>query len=461
MNAAAKVVSLTRAVEDAGVVSEDELAKRFSAVEGTRFKYVPAWGRWLVWDGMRWARDEKRRIFNDVRAVCRRVRDDYLARSDLSDAQQKSLIRSLGAASTVYAVAKLASADARHAVEVKQLDADPWLLNTPGGTLDLRTGEMHAHDPKELHTKVTAATPGGDCPLFRKVLERVLPDESIRSYVQRVCGYGMTGSAREHVLPWGVGGGRNGKGTVIHTFRRALGDYGLEIGAETLMESRNERHPTETAVLHGARFVVASEIDSGRRWNEARLKRLTGGDPISARYIAQDLFEFEPSHTLVLIGNVKPGLRSVDEAMRARLHMVEFNVTIPEEERDPLLPERLVREYGGILAWGLEGCLDWQDGGLKPPAAVRDATARYIEGEDMLQAWINECCERSGQVTLSAAHASYRQWCEGSGAVVMGRNTFGDQLAARGYTRDKESRSGKPVFVGLSLPVVPDGRFAE
>ncbi len=286
------------------------------------------------------------------------------------------------------------------------------------------------------------------------------PEQEVRDYLQRLAGYGMTGSSRDHVLAFWHGGGRNGKGTVAHAIRRALGDYGLEIPAETLMESHHDRHLTEIAVLHGARLVVGSEIDSGRRWNESRLKRLTGGDPISARYIGKDLFEFEPTHTLLIVGNTKPGLRSVDEAIRARMHLVEFTVTIPLAERDTTLPERLASEYGGILAWALAGCLDWQADGLAPPEAVTAATTAYLTGEDMLQAWVQECCEKCGQLTLAAAHRSYRQWCERNGAVVLGRNTFGDQLEARGF-RSSTDRNKAVIFAGLSLPIPHDRRFDE
>lgn len=442
-------------------VSDDELALRFTERHAEELRYVPAWDRWLIWDGRRWAHDEKRRTFDLARALCRAVLAEQRAAETLTEAQSKALANRLGSAATVYAVARLAGSDPRHAVSVKQLDADPWMLNTPGGILDLRTGELRPHEPAALHTKITAATPGGDCPLFRSILERVQPEQSVREYIQRLVGYGMTGSSRDHVLAFWHGGGRNGKGTVAHAIRRALGDYGLEIPAETLMESHHDRHLTEIAVLHGARLVVGSEIDSGRRWNESRLKRLTGGDPISARYIGKDLFEFEPTHTLLIVGNAKPGLRSVDEAIRARMHLVEWEVTIPVEERDTTLSERLASEYGGILAWALAGCLDWQSSGLAPPETVQADTAAYLAGEDMLQAWVQECCHTSGQLTLAAAHRSYRVWCERSGAVVLGRNTFGDQLEAHGFKRAKESRSGNSLFIGLSLPVEPDPRFPE
>jgi putative DNA primase/helicase len=440
--------------------SDDELALRFTTRHEKDLRYVPAWDRWLIWDGKRWAHDEKRRVFDLSRALCREVLTEQLCSQVITDTQKKALRNRLGSATTVYALVRLAGSDPRHAVSVKQLDADPWELNTPGGILNLRTGRMRPHDPGALHTKITAATPNGDCPLFRRILERVQPDETIRDYIQRVAGYALTGSSRDHALSFWHGGGRNGKGTVIHAIRRALGDYGLEVPAETLMESSHDRHLTEIAVLHGARLVVGSEIDTGRRWNESRLKRLTGGDPISARYIGKDLFEFEPTHTLVIIGNAKPGLRSVDEAIRSRMHLVPFEVTIPAAERDTTLTERLEAEYGGILAWALKGCTAWQSTGLAPPPKVQQATEAYLVGEDMLATWIDECCKPGGQVTLGAAHRSYREWCERNGAIVLGRNGFSDQLASRGYSRTAD-RTRAVVFVGISLPIRPDPRDYE
>lgn len=434
-------------------LSDDELALLFSQRHADELRYVPAWDRWLVWDGSRWAHDERRQVFDMARALCREILAKQLDRSDLTPPQRDTLRHRFGSASTIWAVVKLAGSDSRHTVAVDQLDADPWMLNTPAGTFDLRTGTPFNHDPSDLFTKCTAASPVGDCPMFLAMLERVLPDREVRDYMQRLAGYALTGSCREHALAFLWGAGRNGKSTLAHVLRRALGDYAVEIAPDVFMESHHEQHPTHLAVLRGVRFAVAAEIDSGRRWNESRLKRLTGGDPISARYIGRDLFEFEPTHTLVIVGNAKPGLRSVDEAMRARLHLVEFGVTIPADERDTALPERLSNEYGGILRWAIAGCLEWQKQGLNPPAAVRAATATYLEGEDMLTAWIDECCERTGQVTLQAAHKSFCEWCERNGAFVLGRNNFRDQLEARGFKKDKESRSRKPIFVGLSLPV--------
>jgi P4 family phage/plasmid primase-like protien len=452
--------------DDPGVeagLSDHELALRFSERHKDHLRYVALWDKWLIWDGKRWAPDDKKQVFDLSRKLCNDVLAEHFEAGAMTPNQRATLRKRLGSAQTVYAVTKLAGNDQRyHAVTVAQLDSNPWELNTPGGVVDLQTGLVSPHDPAKLHTKITAAALTGDCPQFMKILTRAQPNEEIRKYVQRVFGYGMTGSSRDHALSFWYGSGRNGKGTIAHAFRHAMGDYGLEVGSELFMESHNDRHPTEIAVLRGARFIAASEIDTGRKWNEARLKRLTGGDPISARYIGKDLFEFEPTHTLVIVGNQKPGLRSVDEAMRARMHLVDFAVTVPVEERDLALPEKLKAEYGGILAWALIGCREWQKTGLKPPAEVLAATSEYLDGEDSIANWISECCLTEGVISLSAAHKSYRDWCEKNAAPTLGRNTFGDQLETHGYKRPRDDKGKRSVkFLGLSLPIKGTGHHSE
>ncbi len=442
-------------------VSESELADVFSMRHAHEARYVPSWGKWLLSDRTRWKPDEKLVVFNWAREVCLIALEEHEAAGPLTTIQRKTLRRQLGAAATVAALLRLASSDPRHAISVDQLDADPWSLNTPGGIVDLRTQKLHPHDPGKLHTKITAVTPGGECPLFRRVLERVVPNPAVRSYLQRFAGYALTGSARDHAVLFGLGSGANGKGTIFHALRRAMGDYALEIGAEVLMEQHNTSHPTELAQFRGARLVIGSEVPAGRRWNESRLKQLTGGDTISARYIAKDTFTFEPTHSLAIIANETPQLRTVDTAIRRRLHMVKFDVTIPEHERDTALPEKLEAEYGGILQWALEGTADWLHEGLNPPAAVLETSQAYFDGEDTLQQWIDDCCQKGGQVTLQAAHKSYREWCDRNGAPVLGRNNFSMQLAARGFPRSNDSRNKTPVFAGLSLPSTPDWNGRE
>jgi putative DNA primase/helicase len=443
-----------------GAVSDDRLAEEFTREYRGRALYCAAWGRWLLWDGRRWAIDEKLKAFDMARHVCREVLQEMLTSTALTERQRAALISRLGSAQTIAAVLKIAASSPVHAVAADELDADAWLLNTPGGILDLRDGSMRPHDPAAKMTKITAAAPGGECPTFMRTLARVLPDPAVRDYVQRFAGYALTGVVREHVLPLWYGSGGNGKSSIINAIQHVLGDYAITMNPEVLMESRNDRHPTEIAVLRGVRLAVCSEIDSGRQWNESRVKRLTGGDPITARYIARDPFEFQPSHKLIVVANNKPGLKVVDEAIKRRINLVHFGVTIPEDEQDSALPDKLREEAPGILAWALVGCLDWQEAGLAPPEAVRAATAGYFEAEDTIAQWISECCERRGQVTLKAAHASYRAWCDTEGATPMGRNNFGDQLEAKGFRR-VEIVKRHWVFQGLSLPTVEDARYGD
>lgn len=304
--------------------TDEDLAQQFSLRHADELRYVAVWDRWLLWDGCRWKHDDTMRTWDLARALCRE------ASGALPATARQSTRARLGSAGTVYALLKLARVDRRHAVSVENLDADPWLLNTPGGTVDLRSGAQMPHDPSQLHTKITNATPNGACPVFLRTLERVLPDSEVRGYLQRLMGYALTGLSREHIFPFFWGGGRNGKGTVLRAVQWAMGDYAVEISAETLMESAGERHQTEMTPFFGARLAVGSEISAGKRWNEARIKLLTGGDRVAARYCAKDPFSFEPSHTLIVMGNNKPGLRQIDEAIRRRMQLVRFGVTIPE-----------------------------------------------------------------------------------------------------------------------------------
>ena len=217
---------------------------------------------------------------------------------------------------------------------------------------------------------------------------------SCRGFLARVAGYGLSGSTREHALFFLYGTGANGKGTFLNTLTAILGDYARVAGMETFTESHSDRHPTELAMLRGARIVTAQETEEGRRWAESRIKALTGGDPITARFMRQDFFTYTPQFKLLIAGNHKPGLRNIDEAIRRRFHLLPFTIRIPPECRDAKLFERLKAEWPAILAWAIRGCLAWQADGLRPPAAVIDATAEYFDDEDGFGRWLAECCVR-------------------------------------------------------------------
>ena len=423
--------------------SEDDLAYRFSTEHAADLRYCDEWRCWLHWDESRWAKISTARVFGLVRETCRRA---------AALCNQPS--RKIASGATVAAVERLARSDPRHLTSPDQFDVDAFALNTPGGVVDLRSGETRPNRPDDLMTKVTAVAPGGHCPLWLDFLGRVTGgDGELESFLQRVAGYALTGSTREHALFFLYGTGANGKSVTIDTLARIGGDYTRAAPVEMFMASRNDRHPTELASLRGARLVTATETEGNRRWAESRIKHLTGGGMISARVMRGDPFDFEPIFKLVITGNHKPRLNGVDEAIRRRMNMIPFVVTIPPEERDHDLPEKLQAEWPGILAWAIEGAVDWHANGLQPPAAVTEATDEYLAGEDLIAVWIDERCyqEPTARTLSSELFASFKDWNEAAGERPGTQRAFSMALENHGYQKEeKKAREGR-YFLGLRI----------
>jgi P4 family phage/plasmid primase-like protien len=423
--------------------TEDALATEFSSTHGDNWRHVAIWGTWLNWTGIRWEREATLRAHDLARHVCRAAAN----RANSNKVRVK-----LSQAATVAAVERLARADRRHASTTDVWDRDPWLLNTPNWVVDLRSGALHPHE-RGLHmTKVTAASPQGDCPTWLTFLSQVTGgDVELQAYLRRVVGYALTGVTTEHALFFLYGTGANGKSVFANTLTGLLGDYATVAPMDMFMATHGDRHPTDMAGLRGARIVTSIETEQGSRWAESKLKALTGGDPIMARFMRQDFFEFTPQFKLLVAGNHKPAIRNVDEAMRRRLHMIPFTVTIPPAQRDKRLAERLLAERDGILAWALRGCLEWQRGGLRPPATVLAATDEYFEAEDALGRWLEECCVLDPQHVepTGALYASWKSWAEANGEFVGSIKRFSQTLTARGLVMHRTASAR--TFIGLRI----------
>ena len=327
------------------------------------------------------------------------------------------------------------------------------LLNTPSGIVNLATGDLLAHDPERYCSKTTTVGPGGECPKWLAFLDRVAAgDAELILNLQRLAGYILTGSTREHALFFLYGLGANGKSVFVETLRGIMGDYAVVAPIETFTEARGERHPTELAGLRGARVVVATETEAGRAWSESRLKTLTGGDRIAARYMRGDFFEFDATFKLLISGNYRPRLRSVDEAIRRRLHLFPFTVTIPPEDRDEHLSEKLAAEAGGILAWAIAGAIEWGGLGLQPCEAVRAATEEYLQLEDRLHRWIEDECQVGAALWCRASDlfASWATWAEKNGESVGSTKAFGQRLEARGLERARGKDTSRG-YAGIAL----------
>lgn len=432
--------------------ADDALALEFSRAYGGVARYVDAWGRWFLWDGHVWKHDDTLRVVDVCRHTCR---------SNAVNAPP-SVQKSVTSAKTIAAVERLARADRRHAATIKQWDADPWLLNTPGGIVDLQTGETSPHDPNRHMTKITTVSPGGECPMWLGFLNQIMSgDQSMVAYLQRVCGYCLTGITREHAMWFAYGTGRNGKGVMLNTLTAIMGDYALTADPDTFTATGQGRHLTVLARLQGARLVVAQETEQGVPWAEARVKQVTGGDPITANFMRQDPFTFIPQFKLFMAGNHKPALRTVDEAIKARFNLVPFEVTIPATERDPELPEKLKDEWPGILRWMIDGCMAWQRDGLASPDIVRAATDDYLAAEDALAIWIAERCKKLGygSTETKKLFTDWNTWAKATGEQPGTMRLFSQELTKRGYKPKLDPSTRRSAFEGIALDDVQPSRF--
>lgn len=421
--------------------TEDEIAMRFSESFAPSLRYVAAWGRWMLWDGKIWRKDDTLRAFDLVRRHCRQMS------ADASDPKVKMTLTS---AKMVAAIEKLVRADRLQATTADQWDGNPWLLNTPCGVVDLKTGQIMGHKPSYQMTKITAVAPDKetDCPQWLAFLDKVCGnDRRLVDYLKRFFGYCLTGLTEEHAMAFLYGTGRNGKGVFLNTVSRILGDYAMTASPDTFTESGSGKHLTVLARLMGARLVVSQETEEGVPWAEARIKAVTGGDPITANFMRQDPFTYQPQFKLTVGGNHKPELKSVDEAIRGRFNLIPFTVTIPPSERDPGLSDKLWQEAPGVMAWLIEGCLDWQSVGLNPPPAVTIATNEYFESEDAITIWIRECCVISpeNKVLSSSLFNSWSTWSVRQGERPGSHKAFSRSLERLGYKKNREG-AGMYVF---------------
>lgn len=426
--------------------TEDGIALAFAEKHGQNLRYCHHAGRWYVWTGTHWQKEETRLAFNWARDVCRDIN---------ATADQK-----LSKASTVAAVERFAQADRAFAVTSTIWDPDPFLLGTPAGAVDLRTGILRPAKRTDFLTRQTAVAPhpGAEHPLWTRFLdEATLHDAGLQRFMQQVAGYCLTGDVREHALFFLCGPGGNGKTLFLNVLAGLMGDYATTAAMDTFTASSTDRHPTDLAMLQGARLVSASETEEGRAWAESRIKQMTGGEPIRARYMRQDYFQYRPQFKLVIVGNHKPVLRNVDEAARRRFNIIPFIHKPPEPDRQ--LEAKLKQEWLGILAWAIRGCIDWQENGLVRPAVVADATSAYFSEQDSLRLWEQECCETGGRSlsdTTAALFASWSAYAMENGEKPGTTKWFSQALARHGYEQVAETpgHRKKRGFLGIAVKTV-------
>lgn len=421
-------------------LSEFGLKDRFVDQHGQDWRFTPSWQTWFHWEGTQWKANDAW-IWHGQQC-CKAAMVEYFP--DTTPSQRLKV----GSLKTVKAMMGLAGGDPRIIVGADAWDEDPMLLGTPAGVIDLRTGELAEVQREQLISKQTKVSPAvGPHPWWDRVLAR---SNAPLDFLQRWCGYMLTGDTREERFFFIHGPGAGGKSKFLTAIGEILGDYRCNAKSETFMAKSHSDHPEEIARFVGARLVSASEIPDGSRWNEALITMLTGRDKVSARFMHKGTFEYYPQMKLVLVGNHRPALRSVGEEIRRRLDLLEWGGTIPESERVLDLPDKLREEYPAILAWMIEGCLAWQREGLGRPEQIQAATRDYLSAEDSLGAWIDDCVELKpgARTQSSAAYRSFRKWAENAGEYVPSQKRFTGSLRDRGFQTVKASGI---YFLGFDL----------
>jgi putative DNA primase/helicase len=426
--------------------NEGGLSYNFVKNQNGHLKYVHIWGKWFRWNGTVWAYDKTKSVNDAVLSMC----------NDLFGDDEKARKRFM-TSKTVSSICTLASSHKQVAATDEDWDTNDFILNTPEGLVNLVTGKTEEHRAEELCTKVTNASPSSTaCPTWKQFLKDITNnDQELIDYLQRLAGYSATGSTKEQGLYFCYGTGGNGKGTFWNTIHEILAEYSRIAPAGMFVRRNQSAHPTELANLMGARLVLAQETDQGTSWNEAKIKALTGGDVMSARFMGKNFFEFKPKFTLVIAGNHKPALRNIDEAMRRRFHMIPFTVTIPKEERDLDLPKKLLEEHDGILSWIIEGAVNWNIQGLNPPEVVLAATQDYFNDEDVFTQWINEKCE-VGKDQWCAPSALFNSWRDYAYDVNIKTGTqkeFKHTLEQKGFTQHNSAAKGGRFYKGLRVKI--------
>ena len=427
-------------------------ARRLVAAYGDRLRFVPAWKRWLVWDGTRWAHDTTGQAQRWMKVTARNLTTDAYALEDEKDRKAALGTTRRGESSAGVAGAlTLAGTEAGIVAAPDDLDADPFLLNCANGTLDLRTGDLRPHEPGDLITKVTRAAydPAAPGAAFTAFLERVQPDPLMRSFLARLIGHALEGRVTEHILPIFYGVGANGKSTLTTAAVDALGDYAGPADADLLTARSFDAHPTSVADLCGMRLARLDEGDKGRQLGEGTVKRLTGGDRLKARRMREDPWSFDPSHTFLMLTNHKPVVTGTDEGIWRRIRLVPWDVTIPPEERDLNFADRLLPELDHILTWLIAGYADWKAHGLDEPAAVAAATAAYRGESDALGRFIAERCANHGECRSSELFAAWQKWCADESEECGTQTAFSNELTNRGY--DKRRTDTGAWWKGIGL----------
>ena len=431
-------------------------AKTLVELYGKDLRYCHPFGSWFLWDGIRWQEDSSEKIRQHAH---RTITNIIKQASDIEDyrLRDERFKRGLVSQSHSRINGMLGEAQSLIPVSPDKFDQNGWLLNCQNGIIDLGIGELQDHRREDFHSKLSPAVFNSDasCAKWETFLNEImLGNKELIKFLQKTVGYSLTGDTSEQCIFILYGTGANGKSTFLNTIMKLLGDYSAQTPTETLMVKRENGIPSDLARLAGVRLVAAAETDEGRRLSESLVKQLTGCDRIVARHLYGRWFEYDPVFKVFLSTNHKPVIRGTDHAIWRRIRLIPFDYTVPKDQQDKNLMDKLAEELPGILRWAVEGCLMWQEEGLEPPEEVKQATASYRQEMDVLGSFLDECCviNEECQALASDLFKDYRKWCDDSGEKSMTATLFGRLLIERGFARHQETTGRRrTVYLGLGI----------
>ncbi len=427
-------------------------ASRFAAQHREDVRFTLERG-WMVWDGRRWVVDEKSLLVQSLAKNTARAIFGEIEQAADPSAMFRHARRSQSKVA-IDSIIWLARSEAGIPARITDFDRDPYLFNVKNGTLDLRVGKLREHRRDDLITNMVAIEfdPRATCELWTAFIRRIADcNEELCAYLRRFIGYLLVGETSDQSLHFLYGLGANGKSVFCEVLMRLLGSYAIAVSPDLVMFRLYGGIPNDVARLRGVRAAFMNETAQGSRFDEAKLKELTGGDTLTARFLHQEFFDFQPTHRLVIRGNHKPTISGTDEGIWRRLRLVPFAVTIPECERDHHLLSKLDAELPGILSWALQGCCEWQALGLKPPSIIADAVRDYREESDTLGRFIAECCEvrKLGRVKSSVLFKRFQEFAECAGERWVASKDLPHEMQRRGFTWKRTKAGG--IYEGLEL----------
>jgi putative DNA primase/helicase len=430
-------------------------AQRLFREHGRDIRYNAAWKKWLVWDGSRWEADEGALIHERGLETVRNIYDDMLKTDDWRERIEIEKYAVLSESMRRReAFVKAASLIKALNITSEELDRNPWLLNVKNGTIDVATGEFREHRQEDLITKIANVEydPQADCPLWKQFVREIMDYKAgVMNFVQTAAGWALTGDISEQTMFILFGSGANGKSTFLNTIMYLLGDYALATPTETFMRKTGDQITNDLARLRGTRFVTTTEAEQGRRLSEPLIKKITGNDQMTARFLYGEFFNFTPTFKIFMATNHKPVIKGTDYGIWRRIKLIPFTTRIAEEKQDRELEGKLKGEAGGILNWMLEGTARWRRERLKAPAEILNATDEYRGEMDVIGNFLKErCIQVPGvSVRIRELFKAYQGWCDENNEHAVSERFFGLRLKEMGYEQSRTAEARYWLALGL------------